>query len=404
MQQNEVVKGFKMTALGPVPVEWQEATLGEIADPKYGRAKPRTHGRIPVVGSGGVYGWTDKALVDFPTIILGRKGAAGEVWLADNPCWPADTTFYLAWKREVDVIYVLYFLKLHKPSGEHARTTLPSLQRHEVERLCVPLPPLQEQQAIASVLSTIQRAIEAQDKVIAATRELKKSLMRYLFTYGPVPVDQASQVSLKDTEIGPVPEQWQVVRLGELCDSPQYGYTSPAVQSPVGPRMVRITDIQDGRVNWSSVPHCRCGAEDAVKYALHPGDILFARTGSVGKAFLVAQTPGSAVFASYLIRIHLPSHVDAQYVHLFMQSPGYWDQIAAHRHGAVQPNMNATQLRALLVPLPSLAEQQKIAGTLQAVDAKIAAEERRKSALQALFQTALHHLMTGKVRVPVCAP
>lgn len=71
--------------------------LGELAEVKYGKAKPKVTGHIPVVGSGGVYDRTLKALIDSPTLIVGRKGTAGMVWLQEQPCWPSDTTFYLDW-------------------------------------------------------------------------------------------------------------------------------------------------------------------------------------------------------------------------------------------------------------------------------------------------------------------
>jgi type I restriction enzyme S subunit len=191
-----------------------------------------------------------------------------------------------------------------------------------------------------------------------------------------------------------LPDGWQVVRLEDVSEKPQYGYTAPATQKPVGPKMLRITDIQEGRVNWSTVPYCECSQDDLEKYALHPRDIVFARTGSVGKAFLISQLPEKAVFASYLIRVRVSQDLDAEYCYFFMQSPFYWQQITSQTHGAVQPNVNATQLRSLLLPLPPLPEQRAIARVLATIQRAVEAQDQLIAATRAFKRALMRHLFT----------
>ena len=143
----------------------------------------------------------------------------------------------------------------------------------------------------------------------------------------------------------------------------QYGYTASASEAPVGPRFVRITDIRRGRVDWVSVPYCECAERE--KYLLEPGDILIARTGSVGKSFLVEDVPEDAVFASYLIRVRGGPDLDPDFVYWALQSVGFWDHVSKRR-GTAQKNVNAKVLARFEVPNISLAEQSAIAGWLAA--------------------------------------
>ncbi|RLB03624.1 MAG: restriction endonuclease, partial [Deltaproteobacteria bacterium] len=158
------------------------------------------------------------------------------------------------------------------------------------------------------------------------------------------PSDSPTLKPLNSSPLEPLKEGWRWVRLGEVCEKPQYGYTASAENEPVGPKFLRITDIQEGRVNWEGVPYCRCG-KDLDKYLLRPGDILFARTGgTTGKSYLITEVPPKAIFASYLIRVRTRDDLIPEYLYLFLQSDMYWDQVESNKRGGAQPNMNATLL------------------------------------------------------------
>jgi type I restriction enzyme S subunit len=148
-----------------------------------------------------------------------------------------------------------------------------------------------------------------------------------------------------------VPDGWFIKTVGEISRPPQYGYTESARKEPVGPQFLRITDIQDGKVDWSSVPYCECNDADHAKYQLANGDIVFARSGATtGKTFLV-KNPPDAVFASYLIRLRVVNDATPDFVWWFFQSPYYWKQIVLR--GGAQPNMNAQILKTIRVPIPA---------------------------------------------------
>src|SRR5205823_3209566 len=109
------------------------------------------------------------------------------------------------------------------------------------------LPPLAEQKAIALVLRTVQRAKEATEKVIAASRQLKQSLMKHLFTYGPVPFDQADKVELKKTEVGEIPKNWDIVTIAEIVTRTQYGISKRGEKNGKYP-ILRMSNLVDGQV------------------------------------------------------------------------------------------------------------------------------------------------------------
>lgn len=152
------------------------------------------------------------------------------------------------------------------------------------------------------------------------------------------------------------------VTIGDVCEPPQYGYTASAEPEPVGPHMLRITDIRDGHVDWSRVPYCACDAPE--NFLLRRDDLLVARTGSVGKTFLVHDCP-EAVFASYLIRLRPRDCILPEYLYWFCQTPQYWQQIEEYSQGIGRLNVNGRNLQKIRLPLPNLGEQRLIVNQIK---------------------------------------
>ena len=161
-----------------------------------------------------------------------------------------------------------------------------------------------------------------------------------------------------------IPESWAWVRWGSIAESIQYGYNAPAKQEG-RIRMVRISDIHENTVAWSSVPFCDIEDSDIPTYLLQPNDILFARTGgTVGKSFLVSEVPCKAIYAGYLIRTRYSSLLCPQYLKYFMESPLYWLQLKSGTTATAQPNCNGQALAKILLPLPPANEQLRIVENL----------------------------------------
>jgi len=389
--------------IGPLPDTWRVAKIGELAEVKYGKANPKSKGPVPVVGSGGVFAWTDQASVDGPTIVVGRKGTAGAAQYFEGPCYPSDTTFYLVWKaKDADPLYVFYCLAGMPLSGEHARTTLPSLQRPYLEAHPIPLPPLSEQRAIASVLTAVRQAIETTEAVIEAMEVLKKSLMRHLFTFGPVANDSADDTALKETDVGLIPRDWETLAVSEVVALMQYGANTRAEPEGTYP-ILRMNNLTNGRIDISNLKYVDLDARSAQRFKLEPGDLLFNRTNSqdlVGKTSLF-DLPEHFVFASYLIRVKCNANrANPRFLNAYLN----WDKTQSRlrmlaTRGVGQSNISASKLRGLLICLPPADVQSDIADCLRTVDRKIDRERYRRECLGFLFKSLLRDLMTGRIRV-----
>lgn len=197
-----------------------------------------------------------------------------------------------------------------------------------------------------------------------------------------------------------IPKHWQLVKLGDLCLSSQYGYTTSAAEKG-DIRLVRTTDIAGkSQVDWLNVPFAKTKPDNLEDFLLENGDILISRSGTVGVTSLISTIPYKAIFASYLIRFK-PVIIDSEYLHYFTKTENYWQQISNNKSGNTISNVNATKLSNLDIPIPPLAEQKRI---VKALAIKLNEYQKDfKNAKNELSKMAdyrkgiLEHAVTGKL-------
>lgn len=268
----------------------------------------------------------------------------------------------------------------------HPRTSWTALKQFEFL-----LPSLSEQRAIAKVLNGIQGAKETRQTELRLERERKNALLDFLFTYG------TRNENLRQTEIGEIPKNWEVIKLGRHCKKPEYGYTASATNVNTDVKFLRITDVQNGNVNWQTVPFCECSETNIRKYLLESHDLVFARIGATtGKSFLIRNCP-KTVFASYLIRVRTKDSLSPDYLNYFCQTDSYWRQVNQVKGGKLKGGVNIPTLQNLKLPLPSLKEQVEIAKVLEACDKKLSALEDEINLLNEFFKAMLEMLMSGEL-------
>jgi type I restriction enzyme S subunit len=197
-----------------------------------------------------------------------------------------------------------------------------------------------------------------------------------------------------------LPRGWMTTTLGTISSKPQYGWTCRAAN--VGQiKYVRTTDISNGKIDWPSVPYCEEVPEDIEKYRVKSNDILVSRAGSVGVSLRIKDVPCDAVFASYLIRFNALDSIEPKYIEAFLKSDGYWRSISDFTAGIAVPNVNASKLASLELPLAPFNEQRRIVLKLEKLLNKIESSQKRltkvKIILKRFRQSVLAAACSGRL-------
>ena len=390
-----------------VPNGWEVVRLDHVAEIQKGvsfTSDDLVPGSVPVIAGGREPAYYHH-IANRPgeTITVSASGAnAGFVAFHETPIFATDCTTVRARPADSETRFIYYALK-HSEGVLYRRrsgSAQPHVYPRDIGSSRVPLPPLNQQRAIAAVLDSIDDAIERTDAVIAATERLRDALLHELLTRG-VPGWHSEWKEAPG--IGTVPACWEVVRLGDVCTPPEYGASASARPfDPELPRYVRITDLtDDGRLRTEDA---RSANPSQVKgYELAPDDLLFARSGAtVGKTYLYRSKDGPCVYAGYLIRFRpVPSLAAPKYLGLWTHSETYQRWVASMFRAGAQPNINAREYSSMRVPLPPLDEQGTVVAALDGIDDTLDRSRTERDRLHSLKSSASNALLTGHVRVSV---
>ena len=307
------------------------------------------------------------------TILVGCIGNVGKLGMvSDEKSATNQQINAVVCKSDNDPHFIYYSFHANRMRLEKAahKTTLPILNKTNFENFKIAVPPLAEQRKIASVLGVVQQAIEQQGQLLQRTTELKKTLLHQLFTHGLRGEPQ------KETEIGPVPESWQVIRFDDFST------------------LQRGKDLTKSEFRAGTIPVAGSngviGCHD-VANVNGPG-VTVGRSGSVGKVIYYPHDFWAHNTSLYVKDFH---GNEPRYVAYHLEQL----RLERFRAGASVPTLDRNQFKDMPVAVPQLGEQKEIALTLSMIDKKIYFIQTKRLKLTDLFTGLLQQLMTAQIRV-----
>lgn len=359
-----------------IPESWKWVHLNQIAESSLGKTldKAKNTGELcPYLCSINVY-WDGIYLETVKTakfteddkvkyrlkrgdLLICEGGDVGRsaIWDSDEKMYYQNALHRVRFYGGILSVYYRFVVECYKSIGildEYSKgMTIKHLVQNSLYAMWLPLPPLAEQKRIVAkieeLLPLIDRYEQAWSKLEDFNKrfpgDMQKSLLqmaiqgklveqrpeegtgeelykqiqaekRALIKAGKIKKDKPLPEITEEEIPFEIPESWKWVRWGDLSQSIQYGYNAPAKENG-RIKMVRISDIQEGKVLWDTVPYCEIKEEDIPVYILGKNDILFARTGgTVGKSYLVKEVPEDAIYAGYLIRTRYSSLLCPEYM------------------------------------------------------------------------------------------
>ena len=403
---------FRDTKIGKIPDEWEVVKLGdeEVTVLIMGQSPPSSTYNNAGIGLPFLQGNAEFGemypipvlscshpikITEKNDILLSVRAPVGDVNIAPfKSCIGRELAAIRPKGNKLDYFFLFYYLKLRSRLFESLSmgSTFKAIRKMEIEKFRVLLPPLPEQKKIAEILSTVDQAIEKVDEAIVKTKRVKKGLMQELLNKG------IGHKEFKQTEIGRIPDEWKVVRLGDISLD-LIGGGTPSTSNP---------GYWNGDVAWMTSAHIndreiktgqryitKEGLQNSATSVVPEGNLLVATRVGIGKA------------AINKIDIAISQDLTGIMINKNRSIPDfvYWclinnkNRLKSLAQGSTIKGILRERLGNLRLPLPPLPEQKKIAEILSTVDKRIQLLRERKERLGRAKKGLMNDLLTGKRKV-----
>lgn len=402
----KVREGYKMTELGEIPEEWEVRQLEDVCEILDSYRKPikasdreEMKGDIPYYGASGVIDWVNDYIFDEELILLGEDGenlnsrntnlafkVSGKSWVNNHA-----HVFKIADKSRDNIDFMVYYLEYKDYSKYIAGSAQPKITQAQCRKFLLPSPDLEEQEKIASILSTVDEQIDNVNGLIEKNKELKKGLMQQLLTKG------IGHTKFKKSEVGEIPEEWEVKKIKDVASVIDSLHETP-IYSDSGYSMIRVVDVNGKAIDtsYSKKVSADVFLKFTRKYKPKKDDIIMSRVGSYGLVSYIKDDEELCLGQNVVI---ITSNLCKKYLFYFLMSDYTRNNIEKVTVGSSQKTLSLANINDLTVLLPSLNEQVRIADIISTVDLKIEEYETKKQKFEELKKGLMQQLLTGKIRV-----
>lgn len=331
---------------------WKYMKLGEVIALEYGKplekGKRADDGMYPAYGANGEKCRTNEYLVDKPSIIVGRKGSAGEITLVKDKFWPLDVTYFVTFDETKYDLQFLYYLLLSLNLPKLATGVKPGINRNKVYSIVVNIPELQEQKRIVAMLD---EAFEDIDKARELTEQNLKNARELFDSY----LSQTFESRTKE---------WHKQKFGEVCHFVRGPFGGALKKSIFKPEGFAVYEQQHAIYDqFQDIRYFVDGEkfEQMSRFELLPGDLIISCSGTMGKIAIAPPNIKRGIINQALLKLTPKLGITAQFLKIWMESPNFQREIESRAQGAAIKNMASVKvLKDIFIPIPSAVVQHEI--------------------------------------------